>query len=84
MCQTDTCDWCGRETNRIQINPGAGVSLCPNCCPEVNPEEMPENAPPEWHFMDENEQRDWKNGMSMEDIREKHEWLQPPDLRTGT
>ena len=73
----DTCDWCGTGTNRIQTN--TSVWLCPRCCPSVDADDVPENAPPSWHHMNEEERKDWKNGMSMEDIMDKHSWHIPPE-----
>ena len=73
----DTCDWCGSQTNSIQTN--GSVWLCPSCCPSLDEAEVPENAPPSWHHMSDAEKQDWKNGLSMEEIMEKHSWHVPPE-----
>ena len=74
----DTCNWCGTGTDRIQTN--GNVWLCPRCCPSIsNVDDVPENAPPSWYHMSEQERQDWKEGMSMEQIMEKHDWHVPPE-----
>lgn len=71
----DTCDWCGKPTNKIQIRSGSGVGLCPEHCPDINePDNVPDYAPAVWYNMNEDERSDWRNGLSIEDIMEKHEW----------
>lgn len=74
--KTDHCEWCGKRTSSIQISSGTNVCLCPKCCPDIdNPSSVPENAPYQWYFMDEQEKRDWKNGMNIEEIKEEHNWM---------
>ena len=76
MNNTDHCQWCGKKTSSIQISSGTNVYLCPKCCPDIDKHNsVPENAPPQWHFMNNAERKDWKNGMSIDEIREKHNWM---------
>lgn len=82
----DTCDWCRRETNKIQIQPGKNVGLCIDCCPDITLadvmfgiDSIDDSLPSEWHFMDREEREAWLNGMSMEEIMEKHDWYTPPE-----
>lgn len=73
----DTCDWCGCGTNSIQSR--GRTYLCPSCCPDVDPDEIPENAPSSWNHMSEEEKEDWRKGMTMEEIMEKHNWHVLPE-----
>lgn len=68
---TDTCDWCGQGTNKIQSN--SNIGLCPKCCPDLHHAELPsdeKHVPSSWHFMSEEERQDWLDGLSIEEIRE--------------
>lgn len=75
---TDTCDWCGQQTNSLQITAG-GPGLCPSCCPDVAESDVPDNAPSTWHHMSLQERADWLDGMSIEEIMEKYNWHIPPE-----
>lgn len=73
----DTCDWCGKSTNRIQSS--GNTWLCVSCCPDIEDgADVPDNAPPSWHHMNSEERSDWKSGLSMREIMEKHSWGVPP------
>lgn len=79
----DWCDWCGQPTNAIQIKAGTpNVGLCPSCCPDVDADEVPDNAPSSWFHMSDEERQDWQDGLSLEEIMEKYEWMVPPDTAT--
>lgn len=71
---TDTCDWCGCGTNSLQIRASTDVGLCPECCTDVDADEVPDDAPPSWYHMSEEEREDWRNGMGLEEIMDKHDW----------
>lgn len=73
---TDTCDWCGKQTTKLQMKPGAKFGLCPEHCPDIDdPSSVPENAPTIWYNMDEDERSDWKNGLSLDKIMDKYNWM---------
>lgn len=68
-----TCDWCKRSTDQIQSG-ARKTALCPTCCPDVDASRIPEEAPPQWHFMNETEREDWLDGLTVDEIRERHDW----------
>lgn len=83
---TDTCDWCGEQTNKVQIQPGTGCGLCPTCCPDFGMgkemkwlDDINEPLPPQWHFMSTMEKSSWKDGMSIEEIAEEFNWADKND-----
>lgn len=81
MIGADTCDWCGTETNNIQMKSGNKVSLCPSCCPDINENEIPEDIPPQWHFMSKEEREAWLNEMSVNEIMDEFNWHKQPERK---
>lgn len=76
---TDTCDWCGRGTNKLQLS--GNIGLCPYCCPELDAESLPEtdSLPSSWYHMTEKEREMWLDGMTIKEIMHENDWITPPD-----
>lgn len=73
MQYRDTCDWCGKGTNKIQIKPSRDFGLCPSCCPSLDEDELPDTdyLPYQWHFLSDEERSRWFAGEDVEDIIEE-------------
>lgn len=84
----DSCDWCGRETNKLQMQPGENFGLCPDCCPDLDLsdimfgiEDPDDPLPSSWYHMSREERQAWNDGMSMEEIIEEFNWHEHPERR---